>query len=211
MKTIFLLAGVIAAAQDVTVPFVPCKADPPPASGPIEVEVMARNAAQLAYYKSGATIGVLAPRGWKCLGFKDASGEGLLVTPGPIDPAKKFDGPVVEVRRRPAKSADMVHVITRVFPSVLNKAPASPSTRFGSDEVIYSSGESAEYGTPAGKEGLGTSFSLKANDSDIRGVAKLHGKTPDLYFLSVRLPDQISRVAASILRQFERDVDDVKP
>lgn len=192
-------------------PFVPCQADAPAASAPMEVEILPRNAAQLAYYKSGATIGVLAPRGWKCLGFKDANGEGLLVSPGPIDPKKKFDGPVVEVRRKPATAAEVASVISKVFPSVLNKAPAPPATRFGSDEVIYSSGETAEYSTPEGKDGLGTSFSLKANDSFIRGVTKLHGKTPDLYFLSVRLPDSISRVAASILRQFERDVADVKP
>jgi hypothetical protein len=49
------------------------------------VELDPSVARRLAYYESGVSRGVLAPRGWFCFGVYGSSGSAFLVTPEPID------------------------------------------------------------------------------------------------------------------------------
>jgi hypothetical protein len=97
----------------VSVRFVGCNADgqvgplPPPSGSKKEVQVPASIAKKLAYYKSEATSGVLAPRGWYCFGAYGSSGSALFVAPEPfkMDPdhpfaaiSKGFTGPVIKIQ-----------------------------------------------------------------------------------------------------------------
>jgi hypothetical protein len=82
----------VAAAQRiaVSVPFVGCKSDGQ--MGPVQAPtgenkvapITAEMAGRLAYYKAEKGSGVLAPRGWYCLGTYGSNGEALYVSPNPI-------------------------------------------------------------------------------------------------------------------------------
>ena len=75
----------------VRVPFVGCNSGGQ--AGPVEapterekiLQIDPKLARKLAYYKSGASPGVLAPRGWLCFGLYGSGGNETFVTPGPID------------------------------------------------------------------------------------------------------------------------------
>src|SRR5208282_5998832 len=73
-----------------SVPFVGCPSDGQ--TGPIEaptgtarsVQIGRGAARELAYYEAAIGFGVLAPRGWHCLGNSGSSGASLFVSPEPI-------------------------------------------------------------------------------------------------------------------------------
>jgi hypothetical protein len=87
------LQSLLFAQRDV--PFVGCRsegqADPidAPTGTNVPVPMSPEAAGKLAFYK-GVIEGVLAPRGWYCLGIYGSGGDALVVSPEPIDTAKLF-------------------------------------------------------------------------------------------------------------------------
>jgi hypothetical protein len=68
------------------------------------VQIAPKPARKLGYYESAVSPGVLAPRGWSCLGIYGSGGAETFVAPGPIDSDAVFvgrwqhlTGPAVEV------------------------------------------------------------------------------------------------------------------
>lgn len=213
----------------VTVPFVGCASDgqvgpqeaPSGTSTSVKISVKAAN--QLAYYSAGQGVGVLAPRGWYCFGTNGSGGDALFVSPQPIDTANLFSadrgglsGPAIEISHRFGDTFgrfSVAEVIARVFPdyrafvtSVMEGFDL-PIT-FGpypKDILTYKGKTLVEYTTPAQTEGLGTRFWLRKNGSPIDGAAILVGPTPDLLFLSVRLPADLAGLTSAIVGQAESD------
>ena len=215
----------------VRVPFVGCSADgqtgPVPAPKGINkvVQIDASAAQKLAYYKDQYTLGVLAPRGWYCFGMYGSSGSTLFVTPQPIKTNDLFSttwkiiGPGIQVREGNGETSgrfEVAQFIARVFPAErafvqhvikegLMPASAFPLGPFPNDKLAYKSDWMVEYQTPPHSEGLGTMSRLQASDYPVRGVAILKGQMPpDLLFLAVRLPPDISDLTSYIIQDLEK-------
>jgi hypothetical protein len=192
------------------------------------VSISLKAASQLAYYTSGqgVGVGVLAPRGWYCFGTLGSGGDALFVSPQPIDTANLFSanrgglsGPAIEVSHRFGDTSgrfEVAEVIARVFPGYKpfvtrmieefgQPASSFPFGPYPSDILTYKEKTVVEYTTPAQTEGLGTHFWLRENGSPIHGAAILIGPTPDLLFVSVRLPDDLTGLASAIVGQAESD------
>jgi hypothetical protein len=189
--------------------------------------IPAEVAQHLAYYKSEyGQIGALAPRGWHCFGTYGSSGTALYISPEPINGAeffsaksKDFGGPVIEMSMEYGGTSGrfgVARTIARVFPahfsfarSVISEGlePASdfPRGPFPKDRLTYRSNEIVEFQTPPYEKGLGTNSRLRADGTPIRGVAILHGQDTDLLQLSVRLPQESSKLTQIIIEQTERD------
>jgi hypothetical protein len=221
-----------AAVSRVNVPFIGCRSEgqteplDTPKGTVTPVPVSGRAAQALAYYGSALDLGVLAPRGWHCLGIYGSGGDFLYVSSEPIDTQnafapkyRGFDGPVIEISERHSDQNgdlfDKAQIIARVFPAykalvieMMEGYPASeyPFGPYPSDELTYKSDRVVEYRTPALADGLGTHSSLKKNGSPIEGVAILSGEPPDLILLSVRLPRKIAGLTPVIVRQVELEV-----
>lgn len=225
----------VAAAQRiaVSVPFVGCKSDGQ--MGPVQAPtgenkvapITAEMAGRLAYYKAEKGSGVLAPRGWYCLGTYGSNGEALYVSPNPIRAAdvlsttkwKGFTGPAIEAPFLYGDTSgrfDVARMIARVFPGYrkflqkvidegIEPASSFPSGPYPSDKLTYLSRELVEYQTPPEAEGLGTRSWLLKNTDPIRGVAMLVGETPDLMYLAVRLPPEMGELVPVVVQQAERD------
>jgi len=187
------------------------------------VAISRRAAGKLSYYTSAQGFGVFAPRGWHCLGLNGSSGYSLFVAPQRIEATdlsslnnKVSDGPAVTVLRRFGDSSGRVQgaqVIARVFPAYqdfidhLKTLFDVPATWFSygpyaTDRLTYKGNRIVEYETPAHTDGLGTQFSmLSKSDGPINGVVMLIGTTPDLVFLSMRLPADLFELRAAIIFQ----------
>jgi hypothetical protein len=205
----------------VSVPFVGCKsegqADPidAPSGTSVSVRISTGTAPKLAFYKSEVTAGVLAPRGWYCLGIYGSGGADLLVSPEPIDTAKLFSSPAVSLEYSSGGGSGAIRVaeiIARAFPAwrwfadqfyrEFDQTP--PSGPYPKDRLIYKSKTMVEYETPARTDGLGTDRLIMKGGSQIDGVAILVGKTPGLVLLSVRLSGNLAKLTPEIVRQVER-------
>jgi len=112
-------------------------------------------------------------------------------------------------------AVEVAKIMARVFPAyrdfaaTLTKEYPSTSFTFGpypKDLLIYKSKKWVEYKTQPSSDGLGTRW-MKKNGTAIEGVAMLVGQTPDLVFLSVRLPRELDRLTSVIVRQVERDAE----
>lgn len=217
----------------VSVPFVGCKSDGQvgpqgaPSGTRLSVPISPKTSQALAYYKSMGSFGVLAPRGWYCLGIYGSGGDALLVSPQPIDAASIFStkwdgfaGPAIAVSHRYGDTSGrfrVAEIIARAFPTykafataVMEEIAPARSFTFGpypKDVLNYKSNRLVEYRTPAQTDGLGTHSWLKKNGTPIEGVAMLLGETPDLVLLSVRLPPELSGLTSVIVRQVERDAE----
>lgn len=213
------------------VPFVGCASDgqvgpqESPTSSSMSVPIGLKAARQLAYYSAGQGVGVLAPRGWYCFGTYGSGGDVLFVSPQPLDTANLFStdrsgfsGPAIEISHSfgdtSGRSA-VAEVIARVFPDYkafvtgvmepFDLPGRFPSGPYPKDILTYKGKTVVEYTTPAQLEGLGTHSWLKKNGSPTSGAAILVGPTPDLLFLSVRLPPDLAELTSSIVRQVESD------
>ena len=225
----------VAGAQKIAVrvPFVGCKSDgqvrpvQTPTGESKVVPITAGMAGRLAYYKAEKGSGVLAPRGWYCLGTYGSNGEALYVSPNPIRAAdvlsttkwKGFTGPAIEASFLYGDTSgrfDVARMIARVFPGYrkflqkvidegIEPASSFPSGPYPSDKLTYLSRELVEYQTPPEAEGLGTRSWLLKNTDPIRGVAMLVGETPDLMYLAVRLPPEMGELVPVVVQQAERD------
>lgn len=226
-------------APGVRVPFVGCASDgqvgpvPAPAGVDKVVQLDAKTASALAYYKIEsprgvlAPLGVLAPRGWSCIGHYGSGATTLIVTPQPVSTREllspNFLGisglaiAVSEVYGNTAGRFAVARVIARIFPAqeaFVRQVIASdkmihasdfPSGPYPNDKLISRSNRAVEYQTPPHSEGLGTVEWLGAGDYPIHGVAILQGATPDLLLLGVRVPPGAAGLASPVIRQFERD------
>jgi hypothetical protein len=216
----------------VYVPFVGCSSDgqvgplDAPKSASVPVLATMEQVSGLAYYKSENGVGVLAPRGWHCFGTYGSGGDTLYVTPQPINAASVFpnasglsDGPAIVAAYRFGGTSGrftVAAVIARVFPayeSFARKVASEPdltpftSGPYPNDELVYRSEAVVEYRTPAQSEGLGTSsWAMSKGSLPIEGAAIIVGDEPDLALLSVRLPSELNKLTATLIRQFERDV-----
>jgi hypothetical protein len=213
------------------VPFVGCNSDGQ--NGPVDapmgkskpISIPPEAGSQLAYYKS-EQISVLAPRSWYCFGTYGSNGVALYVSAQPIDQRdllsaqwKGLSGAVVEVAYQSGDTSGrftVARAIARVFPAHkefakrVSAEDVGPETsfRFGpysTDKLTYKSTEIVEFQTPGNKDGLGTDFSrFRKNSDPITGVAILTGEPPDLLFLAVRLPSNLSNLSAVIVQETER-------
>jgi hypothetical protein len=173
------------------------------------------SAQRLAFYKTVLNDGVLAPRGWYCLGIQGSSGNALLVSPEPIDGASDQDGPVVSISYSYGEGSGLfivAEIILRAFPAWRSFADevykgfdqTPPAGPYPKDRLKYQSKSMVEYETPAQSEGLGTQSFVKKGDRPINGVAILVGQAPDSVLLSVRLPANLAKLTPEIVRQVER-------
>ncbi len=223
---------VAATAVATTVPFVGCAQDgqggpqPAPSGQPRTVVMDPAAAARLAWYSAG-TGGVLGPRGWYCFGAYGSNGTSLYVAPVPIqftdvsaDSWPAGSGPAIEAALNYGDTSGrftVAEAMARVFPARsafvqaviaegIEPQTQFPTGPFPTDRTLTKSATLVEYETPAGAQGLGTTFSrLTPGATPIDGAAALQGQTPDLQFLAVRLtPDQQALVPA-IVQQFEAD------
>lgn len=215
-----------------TVPFVGCAQDgqggpqPAPTGQPKMVVMDPAAAAKLAYYSAG-TGGVLAPRGWFCFGAYGSDGAVLYLAPAQIRSADVLSdtwaagaGPAIEAAVSTGDTSGrftVAQIIERVFPAHRAFAQAvigegiEPPTQFPpgpfpTDRTVNKGDTVVEYETPAGAQGLGTTFSrLTPAASPIDGAAVLQGQTPDLAFLAVRLTPDLQSLTPAIVQQFEAD------
>lgn len=221
---IFLLSaglGCSALAQTVPVPFVGCVSDgqigPKPAPmtsrGPrLPVAVASR----LAWYASD-DLGVLAPRGWKCVGLYGSNGSILLVvpddarqlTPGRDQPIKgegiqldvsfaetsgRFEAAKIAARLFPNRQAFVDAVASEgIWPKeafINGSFPHDRASRLGPDQVSFE--------TPANEEGMGTMSRLEKSEDPIQGIAKMN-ENNDATLLVVRLNPVARDLARTIL------------
>lgn len=232
-----LLATGIALAQApqqlTTVPFVGCPSGGQ--LGPLEIprenakriEASAAQGRQLAYYRSAANkTGVLAPRGWYCLGQLGSSGNQLYVSPAKIDEDEFFRagflGPGVELLFSDSGASgmyDVARTILRIFPDFRKPLLDEPEIYmldqkdfelgpYAMDILTHRSPRIIEYRTPANTGGLGTESRLHKSDRPIDGVAILvdsGGQLPHLLRVSASLPPALAALAPAIIRQLERE------
>ncbi len=217
-RSIFLIVLSSTLLAQTRVPFVGCESIgqaervAAPKSDDKVVRINARLAQRLAYYMEGwRGTGVLAPRGWHCIGVYGSSGSVLYVT---RTPTRDMSGPVVQFDYMSADNGsgryDIAQVLARVFPEqrrfvqsvIVGLDPPTSDFRFGpfpKDKLLKRTDRLVEYRTPPHSEGLGTMSQLKANDDPIDGVAILQGPTPDLVMLNVRLPRELRDLAPVII------------
>jgi hypothetical protein len=210
------------------VPFVGCRsegqADPidAPTGASVSVPVSSEAAEKLAFYKASVIEGVLAPRGWYCLGLYGSGGAGLLVSPEPIDTARLFStdwrgfaGPAVAIDYSSGETSGrfrVAQIIARAFPAwrwfadqvFKSFDQTTPSGPYPRDQLTYKRTTMVEYETPALTDGLGTDRLVTKGGAPINGVAILVGQSPDAVLLSVRLPAALSKHTPEIVRQVER-------
>ena len=214
--------GGAAAAAPVRVPFVGCPSDgqqgpqPAPRNGHVP-SVSAAAAPQLAYYAS-RELGVLAPRGWHCLGLEGSNGSSLIVTPEPhhsrdfLNGTPPLRGPFVQIAFSYGGTSgrfEVATVIARVFPEHLDFArrvaaewmsEPLPRGPYPGDRLVRLRPNAVGYTTPAGQAGLGTDNGLAAGDRPINGLVILQlGAEPNLVKLDVRLPAAQAGLATPIL------------
>lgn len=184
---------------------------------------VSRADAALAYYQSAAGIGILAPRGWHCVGTYGSGGDTLFVTPQAIpardlfSPGHRLTGPAIQVSHRFGDTSgrtSVAEVVARVFPAKsafvdrvmrdFDLPPGRfPTGPYPTDVLTDKSPTVVEYRTPARADGLGTHSWLAKNDEPIDGVAILVGEAPDLLLLSARLPRELRRLVPAIMHQLE--------
>jgi len=214
-------------AQQGSVPFVGCPADgqtgpiEPPRGEPRVVSLGELPAGAIAYYKGEQAPGVFAPAGWHCRVWYGSSGSSVLVTPTPIDTTHflppKLVGSAVELGLRSAGTSGRFSVASyasRLFPRVLARfiegvknEHLEPDSEFGPQRYARDSVSSvdslvAEFTTPPGVSGLGTTGLLGPSRDPIHGVAVIASDPtePDMSILRVRLGGNMRQVEAAVLR-----------
>jgi len=214
-------------AQTSRVPFVGCETDgqakavEAPKGVNQAATISAGSAELLAYYTEGwRGTGVLAPRGWYCVGLYGSGGSVLYVTPESISgPQGGISGPIVELAYMSADNGsgryDIAQVLARVFPgqrafveSVIDGLglPGAGGLKFGPfprDRLIVQNDRLVQFQTPPHTIGLGTINWVKPGDDPIDGVAIFEGPAPHLLpyllMLRVRLPRQLRDLTPVII------------
>lgn len=224
-----LASSTSVAAATHAVPFVGCPSDgqigplPSPASSKVP-RVPANQAARLAYYAMGegeVGLGVLAPRGWHCIGLYGSDGKVLIVTPGKHSAEEFFAAnkaglrsPAVEVRFSFGGTSGryaVMDAIGRYFPGrrdylrqmekeglVFSPFPAGP---FAGDRIRTRSPTRVRFTTPANRKGEGTDWRLAPGSEPVEGIRIiLDGDDgPSLLGVNVRLPPAQRGLTETIL------------
>lgn len=209
----------------VAVPFVGCASEGQSGPNPAPTEAEGEGAVApatlapgLAFYAS-SDLGVLAPRGWQCLGLSGSNGAILLVSPTPLT-ADSFNltGPVVQVTRSLGSTSGrfaVAAVAARLFPLAdsfvqdvidegIRPKEDFPKGPFPKDKTIRRSETLVEFTTPANEDGMGTMSRLSKNGDPIQGVAiLLPDEDMDLVTLQVRLPANQRGFAVPIISGIE--------
>ena len=249
MRTVllaFLLAlalavpGAAAPQAAVAVPFVGCPFDgqqgpnPAPTGQPRQLALDPATAARLAYYDAGIERGVLAPRGWHCLGLSGSDGTVLFVSPQPLDAERLIDGgalpgPVVILRGIEGGTSgrfEAARIAARVFPSErafvkgvidegIEPAESFPQGPFVHDRMTRLDAHIVEYETPGGEQGLGTTTRwLQPEAEPVRGAVVLGGDLPhepEIEVLMIRLDAADAALVPVIVHNLERGEADEPP
>jgi hypothetical protein len=222
--SIFLLsagASCSALAQTAPVPFVGCASDgqmgPMPAPKTSKAPRLPVGiASRLAWYASG-DLGVLAPRGWKCLGLYGSNGSILLVAPD--DPRQLASGQDKSIKGQGVQISvsfgetsgrfEAARIAARLFPnrqafvdSVASEGiwpkDAFKNDAFPHDRVRRLGPDQVSFQTPANEEGLGTMSRLVKSPDPIQGMAKMN-EDNDATLLVVRLNPALRDLAPTIL------------
>ncbi len=212
------------------VAFVGCPADgqmgPVPAPKTVHERplVPATAAGRLAYYAT-EHLGVLAPRGWHCMGLYGSSGSFLFVTPQRqaandlLQQDAGFTGPVVELLQLYGGTSgrfEVARIAARLFPIARsfvqqvideNVEPREdfPFGPYPDDSLVRRSATIVEFMTPAGHDGIGTTGRLAKSDLTISGVAMLFAAEMNIVKRSVRLPPELADLAPTVTATAERD------
>lgn len=222
--SIFLLSvslGCSALAQTVPVSFVGCVSDgqmgPRPAPKTSKApRLPVAVASRLAWYASG-DLGVLAPRGWKCLGLCGSNGSILLVVP---DDARQLapghDRPIrgqgIQLSTSYGGTSgrfEAAKIAAQLFPNrqpfvdaVANEGilpkDAFRSTPFPHDRIRRLGADQPSFETPANEDGLGTMSRLVKSEYPIQGMAQMN-EDDDATLLVVRLNEALRDLAPTIL------------
>ena len=207
-------SSVVARLPTAHVPFVGCPSDgqlgpqPAPAKGKTP-RVESKAAAKLAFYSSGE-LGVLAPRGWRCIGLSGSNGGFLLVTPERHNAQEFFQADPPNIRGAAVQISysmggtsgrlSVLRAIVRYFPHYrsfvdeIREAEldfdALNARRYTGDVIIKHTLNYLRFKTPAGKEGEGTNSRLLPGARPIEGYRRIIGPAsePDLIGVDVRLP-----------------------
>jgi len=202
------------------VPFQGCKGDgqvgplPAPAIPDKTIRLDSNVAQRMTYYKAESGPGVLAPRGWNCVGSLGSAGSTLIVAPS----IEKLTGPAIIVRSINGETSgrfDVAQVMARLFPShrsfvqsVIDegvlRASDFPSGPYPADRLLRRSDKIVEYETPARSEGLGTFTGLPQNGDPIRGVTILNEQPVGVFLLALRLPPNMNDLSTVIIQEVER-------
>lgn len=219
--------ALIATSPQGRVPFVGCPSDgqvgPLPSPRPGKVpRVPASQASRLAYYAMGegdVGLGVLAPRGWHCIGLYGSDGKVLIVTPRKHDADEVFGvnsirGPAVEVRFSFGGTSGryaVMELIARYFPGRrdylrqmekegLEFSPL-PTGPFVGDRIRGRTSTRVRFITPANRKGEGTDWRLAPGRDPVDGIRIiLDGEDgPSLLGVNVRLPSAQHGLTETIL------------
>ena len=210
-----------------TGPYLAAKGSPKPVNLSLE---MANKLAWYEYKGDAGQIGTLGPRGWNCFVTIGSNGETLYVAPEALDSAKVlehknwkgFTGAAIQLSGSEGGTSgrfEVAQMVARVFPAYRGYArkiiaegfgPASdyPFGPFPSDHLAYKGKKLVEFTTPAHHKGLGTMSWLLPSDQPITGFALLTiGPDIDtgLLQLSLRLPQALSSLSATLIQQAEAD------
>ncbi len=222
------LASFAGAAAE-RVPFVGCAGDGqlgPVAAPKGEAKAVAVDAVaarQLAFYQAGGSLGVLAPRGWKCFYMYGSSGARLIVAAsGNLRSAADapLTGPAVVATLDLGGTSGRFEVAkysARLFPKAEQAFIASviaediepkenfPFGPYPADKTNYKGARLVEFETPANRDGLGTSDRMQKSSLPIVGVAKLEETLngPNFFLLTIRLPAGQAALAPAIVSQAE--------
>ena len=214
-------------AQQGTVLFVGCPADgqqgpvAAPKGQPKVISLGELSAGAIAYYKGEQAPGVFAPAGWHCRVWYGSAGGTVLVTPMFIDTTHflppKAVGPAVEMSLTFAGTSGRFSVASyasRLFPGRLARFIESvksehlmPDSEFGPQLYVRDSVRTvdslmAQFTTPPGVNGLGTTSFLGPSADPIHGVVVVapDSAEPDMSILRVRLGGNMGSVKATVLR-----------
>ena len=224
-----LAASAPLAAATRAVPFVGCPSDgqvgplPSPASSKVP-RAPESQAARLAYYAMGegeVGLGILAPRGWHCVGLYGSDGKVLIVTPDKHSAEEFFAAskaglrsPAVEVRFSFGGTSGryaVMNAIGRYFPGrrdylrqmekeglVFSPLPTGP---FVGDRIRARTPTRVRFTTPANRKGEGTDWRLAPGREPVEGILIiLDGEDgPSLLGVNVRLPPSQRGLTETIL------------
>lgn len=215
-----------------TGPYQATKGSPKPVNLPLEV---ANKLAWYEYKGDAGQIGTLGPRGWNCFVTIGSDGETLYVAPEAMNSAKilehknwkGFTGPAIQLSGSDGGTSgrfEVARMVARVFPAYRSYArriiaegfgPASdyPFGPFPSDRLTYKGKKLVEFTTPRHRKGLGTMSWLLPSDQPILGFALLTiGPDVDagLLQLSLRLPQSLSTLSATLVHQAETEASSAR-
>jgi hypothetical protein len=213
-----------------TVPMMGCPTDgqigpePAPKNGTKHMNLDARAASALAYYRS-ADIGVLGPRGWHCIVLAGSNGTTIYVTPERLDANtlmfskknKGISGNGIQLSVSLGETSgrfEAAKFVARLFPQdrvfvdkvIAEKVEPASAYVFGpypGDRLTRRSAAMVEYETPANTKGLGTDSRLIPSGSPISGIVFM-GEDDSVLSLSVRLPPE-GHLTQAIIRRTETD------